>query len=267
MKQLHTVEVAGMTQSCARDLTNRIKSGVNDVAEMLHRAHEGRAWEALEYASWKAYCQTEFQMSKQRAFQLLDFVEIKNTLKESTIVDSSGLKINDLKEGQVRPLAKLDPEDQPDAWEKAVEMADGEEPTAQDVEAAVVVVKETKARGQQLLTAPGFSSAEIISDGEVAKALLAIKKACGKETEEAIRRGTLALGRAELLRLVDRPDAEIKGLIDVMVAKHWKLSRALGFVSNMVDEGTTVTELILHAIADGGTIEVDINKWHIKVTQ
>jgi hypothetical protein len=50
-----------MTESCARDLTDRIKTAVDDVAEMLYRAHEGRAWAALGYESWKAYCETEFR--------------------------------------------------------------------------------------------------------------------------------------------------------------------------------------------------------------
>ena len=66
-----------MTKSCARDLTDRIKVAGQDLAEMLHRAHEGRAWEALGYASWKEHCEAEFQMSKRRSYQLLDFVEIK----------------------------------------------------------------------------------------------------------------------------------------------------------------------------------------------
>jgi hypothetical protein len=49
-----------MTKSCARDLTDRIKVAAQDLAEMLYRAHEGRAWEALGYTSWKEYCEAEF---------------------------------------------------------------------------------------------------------------------------------------------------------------------------------------------------------------
>ena len=38
----HEGEIASveMTKSCARYLTDRIKAGVNDIAELLHRAHE-----------------------------------------------------------------------------------------------------------------------------------------------------------------------------------------------------------------------------------
>jgi hypothetical protein len=84
-KQVQEGEVASieMTITCARDLTDRIKAGVNNVAELLHRVHEGRAWLALGYDSWKQYCETEFQMSKRHSYRLLDFVEIRNELAKS----------------------------------------------------------------------------------------------------------------------------------------------------------------------------------------
>jgi hypothetical protein len=125
-----------MTKTCARDLTDRIKSAVDDVAEMLHRAHQERAWAALEYSSWKSYCEAEFQMSKQRSFQLLDFVEIKRTIQESTTVD----RVIPQSERQVRPLTQLEPEQQPVAWDRAVEIAEGLQPTSKQVEQAVTEV-------------------------------------------------------------------------------------------------------------------------------
>ena len=69
-----------MTKSCARDLTDRIKTAVDDVAEMLHRAHEGKAWVALGYESWREYCTAEFQMSARHSYRLIDFVEVKLAL-------------------------------------------------------------------------------------------------------------------------------------------------------------------------------------------
>ena len=67
---------------CPR-LTDRIKAGVSDVAEMLHRAHEGGAWSALGYPSWAEYCKAEFEMSPAHSYSCSDFVEIKNELAKS----------------------------------------------------------------------------------------------------------------------------------------------------------------------------------------
>ena len=120
-----------MTATCARDLTNRIKTAAEDLAELLFSAHQGKAWKALGYGSWKEYCATEFQMSKQRSYQLLHFVEIKNSLAKS----QPGL--TPTSEKQTRALARLEPEQQPVAWEAAVEIANGKQPTARQVHVLV----------------------------------------------------------------------------------------------------------------------------------
>jgi phage terminase small subunit len=123
-----------MTKSCARDLTDRIKAAVDDVSELLWRAHEGRAWHALGYESWKQYCETEFQISKPRSYQLLDFVEIKREIKESTKVDSPQ------NESQTRALKSVPTEKRAEAWKRAVEIADGGQPSAKQVEQAAAEV-------------------------------------------------------------------------------------------------------------------------------
>jgi hypothetical protein len=130
-----------MTKSCARDLTDRrIKAAVDDLADMLYRAHEGRAWAALGYQSWKEYCTAEFQMSERHSYRLLDFVEIKNVLADQLVSPRS--------ESQVRALVSIEPRQQIEVWAHAVEIADGEQPTAKQVErAAVEIVPSKKSRG------------------------------------------------------------------------------------------------------------------------
>ena len=120
-----------MTAASARDLTDRIKTAADNLAEILYQAHEGKAWKALGYQSWQAYCTAEFQFSKQRSYQLLHFVEIKRSL------DTSQPGLTPISEKQVRSLAKLKPEQQSAAWKQAVEMANGEQPTTKQVEVTV----------------------------------------------------------------------------------------------------------------------------------
>lgn len=123
--------VREMTPEAARDLTDRIRTAGNDLAEMLHQAHQGRAWLALGYESWKEYTAKEFQISERHSFRLLDFVEIKRDLPTDQLVSS---------ESQVRPLKALPAGKRGPAWSKAVEIAGGEQPTAKQVQEAVVEV-------------------------------------------------------------------------------------------------------------------------------
>jgi hypothetical protein len=99
---------------------------------MLHRAHKERAWAALGYASWKAYCEAEFQMSERHSYRLLEFVEVKRVLTDQLVSPNS--------ESQIRALVTLEPQQQSEAWCRAVTIADGEQPTAKQVEEAVTEV-------------------------------------------------------------------------------------------------------------------------------
>ena len=126
-----------MTKSCARDLTDRIRAGVSDVAEMLHRAHEGRAWVALGYRSWAEYCKAEFEMSS-AIYQLLDFVEIKQEIEKSPIVDSPQ------NESQTRALKSAPADKRAEVWKEAVEAVGGGQVSGTDVEAAGIKVSQSE---------------------------------------------------------------------------------------------------------------------------
>ncbi len=147
-----------ITREEAIQLTDKIRTAGNDIAEMLYEAHSKRIWEPLKYTSWKSYIKGEFQMSEQRSFQLLSFVEIKNVLNDSTMVESvpdkttvepqSEAPISDLPktERQTRPLTKLkEPEQQRQAWKAAVASSPNGQPTARQVQVAVNKVIEQEA--------------------------------------------------------------------------------------------------------------------------
>jgi hypothetical protein len=131
-KALNMGELEELSSTAARELTNRIKAATDDLYEMLWRAHQGKAWAALGYTSWKNYCETEFRMSARHSYRLLDFVEVRNVIREGDP------RVTPSSEKQVRPLAQLDREEQPAAWACAVEIADGKQPTGKQVEQAVV---------------------------------------------------------------------------------------------------------------------------------
>lgn len=139
-----------MTKSCARDLTDRIKAAGDELAGMLVRAKNGKAWNALGYDSWKSYVKAEFQMSEQHSFRMLDFAKITTVIKDSPIGESVLPKV----ESQARPLTKLPADQQPHAWEKAVAIAGGGQPTAKQVESAVSEIKESSAPLEAVISKP-----------------------------------------------------------------------------------------------------------------
>lgn len=55
-----------ISHSQARDLTDRIKVGVEAIWELIKQAYQSRAWAALGYNSWDDYCTREFGTSRIR---------------------------------------------------------------------------------------------------------------------------------------------------------------------------------------------------------
>jgi len=83
----------------------------------------------IEYGTFEGYCLEKWKMSKRRANQLVSAASVVEAISETgTIVPTT--------ESQARPLTKLPPEQQPVAWQAAVEKAGGEQPTAKQVEEA-----------------------------------------------------------------------------------------------------------------------------------
>lgn len=83
----------------ARELTERIRDGLEEIGPLLLRAEEGRAYLALGYESWRAYAMAEFSVSQSRAYQLLDHAKAKRELEEavSTDVEISEAAVRDIK--------------------------------------------------------------------------------------------------------------------------------------------------------------------------
>lgn len=59
-----------ITEEEARDLTDRIRAGIDDVWDLVVEAHERNAWKALGYPNWDAYHEAEFGDLKVRPSRL-----------------------------------------------------------------------------------------------------------------------------------------------------------------------------------------------------
>ena len=86
--------------------------------------------DVLGFETFEAYCKEKWDFNSSRARQLIAATETCDNIKTVTIVTPSN-------EGQARPLARLEPEQQREAWQKAVETAPEGKVTAAHVSRVV----------------------------------------------------------------------------------------------------------------------------------
>lgn len=60
------IDTEGAEESAARQLTDQIKTVVEGAWQLIQEAYTSRAWAALGYESWDAYCSAEFGTSRLR---------------------------------------------------------------------------------------------------------------------------------------------------------------------------------------------------------
>lgn len=85
----------------------------------------------ITHKTFEEYCQEKWNLSRPHAYRMIESAEVIQNVSQGR--QSEPLPAN---ERQARPLAKLQPAEQADAWQEAVEESDGK-PTAKDVEAVV----------------------------------------------------------------------------------------------------------------------------------
>lgn len=105
-----------LTYDDAKLLTEYIRSTADALYVLLHRAHTGKAWKALGYSSFAAYAKSEFDISKSRAYQLLNQAklvdEITYALPEGATVTITEAVARDLKSmaSEIVPQVKSETE-------------------------------------------------------------------------------------------------------------------------------------------------------------
>jgi len=112
-----------------------VERGLNtflEVGNALTEIHDRRLYRC-EYKTFEAYCRDKWKMDRTYAHRIMAAAETVEMLPMGNKPTS---------ERQARPLAKLPAEKRPEAWQRAVDRADGGQPTAADVEAVVEEVKQ-----------------------------------------------------------------------------------------------------------------------------
>jgi hypothetical protein len=101
-----------------------------DVGNSLMKIRDGKLYRA-EFDTFEDYCQKRWGWTRQRSNQLIDAASVVSNLTTTVVIPSC--------ETQARPLAKLEPEQQREAWQRAQDRAQAEQRavTADDVTEAV----------------------------------------------------------------------------------------------------------------------------------
>jgi hypothetical protein len=91
----------------ARELTERIRTALEDVCLLLMEAHTRRVWIPLGYRSWSEYVQIELAMSRSRSYELLNHARLVQAIQAEAGI-SQAPSISTYAAGLLRPhLAEI----------------------------------------------------------------------------------------------------------------------------------------------------------------
>ena len=91
-----------MNAEQAARLTERIKSSIDNLWELIVEAHDGQAWKALGYESWKGYVTKEFAMSESYSYRLIDKGKVIKALSAAT-QDSPIGEVSEYQARRIKP--------------------------------------------------------------------------------------------------------------------------------------------------------------------
>ena len=139
--ELAVIPIAPLTveeESARLHLERKVERAFYEAGMALMELRERRLYRST-HATFEEYCRDRFDYTRRRPYQLIEAAEIYDNLSEKCV---KFLHILPTKEGQVQPLTQLDREEQPLAWETAVEEAGGKVPTGRIVKDVVRRIKE-----------------------------------------------------------------------------------------------------------------------------
>lgn len=104
----------------ARECADRIRAGINNIRKDVVELHDREGWSALGYVTWTACVQTEFAQAERYIFYQFKAAEIEQNINDSAKSNCTMVQLGTIPERQLRPLAKLEPAQQREAWQRAV---------------------------------------------------------------------------------------------------------------------------------------------------
>ncbi|QLE53602.1 hypothetical protein FD724_37730 (plasmid) [Nostoc sp. C057] len=135
------VEVPELTEQEQSDrlhLERRVERAFFEAGKALTELRDRKLYRST-HKTFEDYCRERFGFSRRQPYHLIEAAVIFDNLVEKCERNVHILPTN---EWQIRPLSKLDPDIQPEAWEQAVESANGKVPSHRIVKDAVQRIME-----------------------------------------------------------------------------------------------------------------------------
>ncbi|MBE9052855.1 hypothetical protein IQ243_21005 [Nostocales cyanobacterium LEGE 11386] len=135
------VEVAELTEQEQNDrlhLERKVERAFFEAGKALMELRDRRLYRST-HKTFEDYCRERFGYSRRQPYLLMDAAVVFDNLVEKCDRNDHILPTN---EWQIRPLTKLEPEMQPEAWQQAVESADGKVPSHRIVKDVVQRIME-----------------------------------------------------------------------------------------------------------------------------
>ena len=107
----------------ARECADRINANLSNVRQDVIDLHDRDGWDALGYSCWTECVQKEFQQAERYIFYQYKAAQIEQNINDSAKTNCTRVQLGTIPEKQLRPLSKLEPQQQREAWQQAVATA------------------------------------------------------------------------------------------------------------------------------------------------
>jgi hypothetical protein len=135
------VEIPELTEQEISDrlhLERKVERAFFEAGKALMELRDRKLYRST-HKTFEEYCRDRFAHNRRQSYLLMDAAVIFDNLEQKCDRNDHILPTN---EWQIRPLSKLDPDIQPEAWEQAVESANGKVPSHRIVKDAVQRIME-----------------------------------------------------------------------------------------------------------------------------
>ncbi|MBD2255450.1 hypothetical protein [Nostoc parmelioides] len=139
--EVAAVEIYELTQEEQSDrllLERKVERAFFEAGKALIELRDRRLYRST-HRTFEEYCRDRFGHSRRQSYLLMDAAVVFDNLVEKCDRSDHIFPTN---EWQVRPLTKLDPDIQPEAWQQAVESANGKVPSHRIVKDVVQRIME-----------------------------------------------------------------------------------------------------------------------------
>lgn len=214
--------------SKCEETIRKTKKSAWDFIEALSTIRAQRLFRET-YENFEAYCQEVHGFGRNYANKLIAAAEVRNAIKlitQSATENNKGTQVPlPETETQVREIATLPPEKQPEAWAKSVEASGGKQPKPATVKEVVKEIKATIAESTQeaIASLPVFTNGRTPKQGQQVSPPLN-----DDEVDTSIRK--LIKSFDERAKLIGSKGEHYKTCTDSLqtTVKHWHKWRKAG---------------------------------------